>query len=356
MQRTVITGTGSYIPEVIRKNSDFHSGSFYLEDHTLLDSPAEVITTKFQEITGIEERRYASPAQVSTDLAFHASKQAIADAGIDAETLDQIIYTHNYGDVPFGTNQSDTVPSLAARLKHKLGIHNPFCVAYDVLFGCPGWVQGVIHADAFFKAGVAGKILVVGSETLSRVIDTHDRDSMIFSDGAGAAVLESVDRDDNSGVISCASVSYCSDELDYINFGCSYQPSSSTDLRFIKMKGRKVYEFAIKYVPSAISYCLEKAGISVHEVSKFFIHQANEKLDEAIIRTLFKQHGQRTLPEGILPMNIHKLGNSSVATVPTLYDMVRRGNLEGHSLQQGDIIVFAAVGAGMHINAVVYRV
>jgi 3-oxoacyl-[acyl-carrier-protein] synthase-3 len=356
MNKTVIIGTGSYIPAIVKKNSDFHSHAFYADDNTVISSPPEVITSKFQEITGIEERRYADPGQVSSDIALFAAREAISDAGIDPETLDQIIYTHNYGDIPFGTSQSDTVPALAARLKHKLGIKNPSCVAYDLLFGCPGWVQGVIHTDAFFKAGVAQRILVVGSETLSRVIDDFDRDSMIFSDGAGAAVLEYKDVPDDTGILSCAAVSHCFDEVDYINFGCSYKPGEQEGKRFIKMKGRKVYEYAIKYVPSAISGCLEKAGIDLLDVKKFFIHQANEKLDEGIIRMLFKQHGHRELPVNIMPMNIHKLGNSSVATVPTLFDMVRKGKIEGHSLAKGDLVVFAAVGAGMHINAVAYRV
>lgn len=121
------------------------------------------------------------------------------------------------------------------------------------------------------------------------------------------------------------------------------------------MKGRKIYEYAIKHVPSAMKECLDKAGVDIKDISMIFIHQANEKLDEAIIKTLYKLYGIDKIPENTMPMNIHKLGNSSVATVPTLFDTVRKGRLEGFSLKKGDVVLFASVGAGMNINAVCYR-
>ena len=117
---------------------------------------------------------------MASDLGYIAAKKAIEDANIDPETLDQIIVAHNYGDVAYNSVQTDAVPALASRIKQKLGIINPSCIAYDILFGCPGWLQGVIHSDAFFKAGIARKILVIGAEALSRVIDPYDRDSMIW--------------------------------------------------------------------------------------------------------------------------------------------------------------------------------
>jgi 3-oxoacyl-[acyl-carrier-protein] synthase-3 len=355
MQRTQIIGSGCYIPEEIKTNRDFTVHDFYSEDHRKIDTEPEVITRKFQEITGIEERRYARQQHTASDLAFFASERALQDAGIDPETLDQIIFAHNYGDVTKHHIQTDAVPSLASRLKQKLGIKNPSCVAYDILFGCPGWLQGFIHADAFFKAGIARRILVVGAETLSRVIDPYDRDSMIFSDGAGATIFEWKELPGDSGLLSTSAVSHCVEEADYINFGKSYFPDSDPRVRFIKMKGRKVYEYAMKNVPAAMKACLDDAGVDIHEVKKVFIHQANEKMDEGIIKALFKLYGLREIPDHIMPMSIHKLGNSSVATIPTLYDMVVRGEMPEHSLQKGDIVLFASVGAGMNINAVCYR-
>ena len=353
-QKTVITGTGSYIPTQIVTNKEFSEHRFYAEDGNPIETaPAEVVE-KFRQITGIAERRYASKDQNASDIATIAAEEAIRDSGIDPETIDQLIVAHNFGNVVNNTIQTDAVPALACRVKHNLKIKNPACVAYDVLFGCPGWVQGVIQADAFFKAGMASRALVIGTETLSRVIDMHDRDSMIFSDGAGACVLEA--KEGESGIIASTAVTHSMDEAYFIHLGRSYHPEADPSVRYIKMKGRKVYEYAIKHVAEAMKACLDKAGVTIHDLKKVFIHQANEKMDEGIIKVLYKLYGVRDIPANVMPMCIQWLGNSSVATVPTLYDLVKKGQLEGHQLQQGDIILFASVGAGMNINAICYRV
>ncbi len=354
--RTVITGTGCYIPEVIKTNRDFTAQNFYAEDNQLIETDPREIVEKFQEITGIEERRYACDEINSSDMAIIAAKLAIEDSGIDPEQLDQIILAHNFGNVVKHTIQTDVLPALASRVKQGLGIKNPGCVPYDILFGCPGWVQGLIQADSFFKAGVANKALVIGTETLSRVLDIYDRDSMIFSDGAGAAVVEASTGDGNSsGILSWSVQSHCTEEAYYLYLGKSNFPDSDPRIRYIKMKGRKVYEYAMLYVPMAMKDCLDKAAISVQQLKKIFIHQANEKMDDGIIRRLFKLYGYREIPEHIMPMSIHKFGNSSVATIPTLFDMVKKGLWDNHDLQTGDVVMFASVGAGMNINAVCYR-
>lgn len=353
--RTIITGTGSYIPTEIVTNNDFAAHNFYAEDSSRIDTPPQEVVEKFKQITGIAERRYASTHLNTSDIGAIAAKKAVEDSGIDPETLDQIIVAHNFGNVVKHTIQTDAVPSLANRIKNILQIKNPGCVAYDILFGCPGWVQGVIQADAFFKAGIAKKALVVGTEMLSRVIDMHDRDSMIFSDGAGATVLEYKEVNDDSGILSSSAVSHSMDEAYYIYMGQSYYPDSDPKIRYIKMKGRKVYEYAMKHVAEAMKNCLDKAGVDFHQLKKIFIHQANEKMDEGIIKVLYKLYGVKEIPQNIMPMCIQWLGNSSVATVPTLYDLVLKGQFEEHHLNKGDIILFASVGAGMNINAICYR-
>src|SRR5215204_2873668 len=206
MNRSVITGTGADIPGEIKKNVDFINGQFYSEHGEKLSSDNKIIIEKFHKITGICERRYAAPNLNASDLAASASALAIEDSGLDPETLDLIIVAHNFGDVSIGSTQSDAVPSLANRVKQRLGIRNPACIAFDVLFGCPGWILAVMQADAFFKAGMAKKALVVGTETLSRVIDKYDRDSMIFSDGAGAVVLEY--KESSGGILSSGALSH----------------------------------------------------------------------------------------------------------------------------------------------------
>ncbi|HEX2607224.1 MAG TPA: ketoacyl-ACP synthase III, partial [Flavisolibacter sp.] len=159
--KTVITGTGSYIPTETISNTDFAEHQFYTEDHTRIETPAPVVADKFRQITGIQERRYASANLTTSDIATIAAAEALQNSGIDPETIDQIILAHNFGNVISNTIQTDAVPSLASRVKHNLKINNPSCVAYDLLFGCPGWLQGLIHADAFFKAGIARRALVV---------------------------------------------------------------------------------------------------------------------------------------------------------------------------------------------------
>jgi len=352
---SVITGIGCYIPEIVKTNRDFMVHEFYDEKHQLITQSPEVIARKFEAITGIEERRYASAGINCSDMAAIAAERALADSGCDWETIDQIIVAHNFGDVVKHTIQTDVIPSIASRVKHRLGIKNPNCVAYDILFGCPGWVQGLIQAHIFMKADVAKRCLVIGAESLSRVLDPYNRDSMIFSDGAGAAVLEWKGNDDK-GVLSFSVQSHCEEEVDYLNLGKSNFPESDPRIRYIKMQGRKVYEYALKHVPAAMKDCIDKAGIAITDVKKIFIHQANEKLDEAIVRELYKLYGITEMPHDVMPMNIHKLGNSSVATIPTLYAMVKNGELEGFELKDGDLVVFASVGAGMNINAVCYRV
>ncbi|WP_299006457.1 3-oxoacyl-ACP synthase III family protein [uncultured Tenacibaculum sp.] len=353
MKLSVITGTGSFIPSIKKENTNFNNHVFLNADGTSFDNPNPIIIEKFKSITGIEERRYAKDENKASDLGYFAAKKAIEDANINPEELDYIIFAHNFGDVKKDAIQSDILPSLATRVKYLLQIENPNCVAYDILFGCPGWVEGVIQAQAFIKAGIAKKCLVIGGETLSRVVDINDRDSMIYSDGAGACIVEATDKND-SGILSHASQTFTKDEAYYLFFGNSNDKSKDKDVRYIKMHGRKIYEFALNNVPKAMQTALDKSGVSIDDVKKVFIHQANEKMDEAIIKRFYRLY-KKPIPEGVMPMSIHKLGNSSVATVPTLLDLVLKGNIENQEVKKGDVIILASVGAGMNINAIVYK-
>lgn len=348
-----ITGVGSYIPEEITKNDSFDDHHFYQMDGARLNQENEVIIRKFKDITGISERRYIPSHLNNSDMGTFASEKAIRSSGINPEELDYIIAAHNYGDVRSDSSQSDTVPSIATRIKHNLRIQNPNCVAYDLLFGCPGWIQGVIQAYAFIRAGMAEKCLVVGTETLSRVIDPHDRDSMIYSDGAGATVIEK--SKEEGGILSHHSATFAHEEAHFIYFGESYNLNKKDNRRYIKMYGRKIYEFALNHVPQAMKTCLEKSGHGIDELKKIFIHQANEKMDEAILSRFYRLYHKKP-PEYIMPMSIEKLGNSSVATVPTLFDLVLRGEIENQHVEKGDLVLFASVGAGMNINAITYRI
>ena len=353
---SVIVATGSCIPGRRVVNEDFLGHRLFEDYGRPFDSAGNAkIIERFREITGISERRYADDGYVTSDIAVEAARNALADGPIDPESLDYLIVAHNFGDVASGNPRSDFVPTLASRVKRALGIANPGCIAYDLPFGCPGWVQAVIQVDYYLKSGDAKRALVIGAETLSRVSDPHDRNSMIYSDGAGAAVLEARRGPERVGILAHAARSDALEHSRLMWMGKSFDPGFGDDRLFLKMHGRQLYEYALTTMPQLVRQSLEKAGVALTDVDKVLIHQANSKMDEAILKRLFKMYGIDEIPEGIMPMTIARLGNSSVATVPTLLDLIRHGQLDGHRLEAGDIVVFASVGAGMNINSVVYR-
>lgn len=352
---SVIVGTGSYVPPAAVRNADFSDREFYDPEGRSYDKPNAEVIELFEKITGIAERRYASPDQTASDLACRAAENALASSGIDRETLDYIILAHNFGDVRSAGAPADTVPALAARVKQRLGIVNPDTVAYDVIFGCPGWLQGVIQADYYLKSGDARRALVIGVDTLSRVYDPHDRDSMIYADGAGATILEAVVSDRPLGVLSHVARTDAARHAGLLHMGRSNKPGDGDGAAYLKMDGRAVYEYALETVPRVVKACLEKAGLTLDDIHKFLLHQANAKMDEAILKRVGRLYGVRDVAATLMPMTISWLGNSSVATVPTLLDLLVRGQLGDHRWQSGGTYVFASVGAGMNANALAYR-
>lgn len=352
---SVITGTGSYIPRRKVPNTNFLENDFLNNDGTSLDKDNKETIQKFAEITGIKERRYADDDVLASDMGAKAGEQALSAAGLDPENLDYIIVAHNFGDVRADNPQVDMVPTLASRVKHKLGIKNPYCIAYDLPFGCPGWVQGLIQCNYYLRSGDASAALVIGTETLSRVSDPHDRDSMIYSDGAGATVLEARQSSTRVGILSHSARTDTEEQAYYLKMDSSYN-SDNNDALYMKMNGRKLYQYALTHVPPLVKTSLEKANVGFDEVAKVLIHQANAKMDAAILQRLAKLYGHNEISEeDIMPMTISQLGNSSVATVPTLLDLVLRGEIENHQIDKGDIIVLASVGAGMNVNSIVYQ-
>lgn len=353
--KSIITGTGSYIPQRKIPNSHFLDYTFLKADGSQFEKSNEEIIRKFTEITGIRERRYASDNVLASDMGAEAGRRALESAGINAEELDYIIAAHNFGDIRADNRKVDLVPSLASRIKHKLGIENPQCIAYDLPFGCPGWLQGVIQSDYYLRSGDASSALIIGTETLSRICDPHDRDSMIYADGAGAVVLEARKCEKAKGVLSHASRTDTKKEAYFLRMEPSFNPDRD-DTLYLKMDGRKLYQYALTNVPDVVKNCLDTAGLTIDDVSKVLIHQANAKMDEAILDRILKLYGKTETPDKIMPMTISWLGNTSVATVPTLLDLILRDRVSGHQIESGDCLVFASVGAGMNINAVVYKV
>ena len=353
---SVVTGTGSYVPERIVNNEDFLSYNFFDDKGEVISTPNEQIIEKFKEITTIASRRYATDDMNTSDLALIASERAIEAAGINKEELDYIIVAHNFAETAPDNKRTNIMPTVSAMLKQKLGIENPETIPYDMLFGCPGWVQAMIQANYYIKSGDAKKVLVVGADILSRVSDPHDRDSMIYADGAGAAIVEAVESEVPVGILAHATRNDSFEFSQMLRMGLSYKQEEATKKKlYLKMNGRKLYQYALEFVPQAIKKSLDKLDLHIEDVHKVLLHQANGKMDDAIISRLFRLYGIKQVPEDVMPMTISWLGNSAVATVPTLLDLLLRKELGENTASKGDVIVMASVGAGMSINSVVYK-
>jgi len=351
MTNSIITRTGNYIPDNRIPNTRFLGKTFFDAHGKRVQRSNPEIIKKLHEITGIEERRYASDDMCTSDMALKAAESALD--GLDRENLDYIIVAHNFGDVQAGSLRCDTVPTIASRVKHGLRIKNPYTVAFDLPFGCPGWLQGVILADYFIKSGDAKRALVIGAETLGRIADPHDIDSMIYSDGAGATLVEATAED--AGILSHLTRTDTYDHAYLLRMAGSYNPERDPREIFIKMDGHDIYKYAVKTVPLVVKQNLEKSGLRLHDVNKILVHQANEKLDAAIIKRLFELYKVKEIPADIMPMIISWTGNSSVATLPTMFDLILKGKLDDHRLNPGDTVVFASVGAGMNVNSMIYK-
>ena len=353
---TKIVGTGSYLPTRTIGNEYFNNYTFFDPGTKApFDKDNYEIIQKFREITNISERRWISDELHNSDMAHLAVKDACESAKIDPETLDFIIVAHNFGDVNLESTRVDLLPSLANKVKYKLGISNPSCFCHDIISGCPGWTQGMITADAYVRSGLGKRGVVVGSDVLSRISDPHDRDTMIYADGAGATIVEGIESEEPIGILAHSSRSDSVTHWNLLTNGNSFNPDFEGNDQFIKMAGHKLYVYAISYVPGVVKDSLDKAGLHLSDIKKVLIHQANEKMDEAILKNVFKLYNEKQIPEGIMPMTIEKLGNSSTATVPTLLDIVLKGKMEGQEINPGDYIILASVGAGMNINSIVYK-
>jgi len=351
---TVIVGTGSYIPGRVIPNDFFLDAEFF--DQTTskrFETPNSEIIRKFFEITNIEERRYAENDQVTSDLATFAARDAIETSGIDPESFEFILVAHNFGDVTHGNLIPDLMPSLANRVKAKLGINNPAILTNDVTSGCPGWTTAMIIADAYIKSGTFKRGLVVGADVLSRVADPYDRDRMIFSDGAGAVIVEAFESEIPVGILAHSSRSDFDHNM--LSMGSSLNPNIPKEQKYLRMLGAKVYAYALSNVPGVVKDSLEKAGLNLDAVRKVLIHQANEKMDEAILSRVYRLYGKREYDKKVMPMTIQRFGNSSTATVPTLLDLILKDKMEDHQIKKGDVVIFTSVGAGMAINSIVYK-
>ncbi len=350
-----IKGTGSFLPEKIIKNNAFLNHNFYDGLGKKSEKPVAEVVAKLEAITGIRERRYIPDNENSIPLMTKASRNAILDAKLQSNDIQGVIVAHNAGNMLLAGNGVQSVPNLAALLKNALKIENHDCFAYDILFGCPGWVQGVIQAkQALADDSEIDNILVVGIEVASRMLDPHDLDSMIFADGCGACIV-SRNKSKKTGILSYATFSHAQDDVVCITQGESYNPDYQQN-NLVKMNGRDVYKYATTWVPQVVKKALDKVGKNIDDVDMFLFHQANGKMLSAIANNIAALYDHKDYDfEGKIPTTIEFLGNTSVATVPTMLDLIRQKKLGEFRIKKGHLVVMTSVGAGMHCNALVYQ-
>ncbi len=317
-------GIGSSAPDKVLSNVDFEK---------MIDTSDEWIRSR----TGISERRIAEPEVASSDLAYEASIKALEDANIGPEDIDGIIV---------GTITPDFIfPSTACVLQGRLGAYQAF--AFDVLAGCSGFIYALHVAKGLIQGGTAKKLLVVGAETLSKIMNYEDRTTCIlFGDGAGAAVIS---VSETPGILSsCLGANGDGWDLLYMPGGGSRIPTSEESLKngshFLKMEGKEVFKEAVKALQNSSLEAIEQAGITPDDIDLLIPHQANYRIIDAVRRRL-------ELPEEKVFSNLDRYGNTSSASVPIALDeAVKSGRLK-----KGDIVVFSAFGAGFTWGASVVR-
>lgn len=352
---TIIAATGSFLPERKIGNDFFLNRTFMDASGVPIPKPTAEIIGKLEEITGIKERRYISEKGDSIPLLHKAAQNTIDTWGKDSELIDGIIVAHNAGNMLEGMDGFHTIPNMAAILKNRLGIKNHHCFAYDILFGCPGWLQGLIQAHQAIQMGDANHVLIVGLEVASRLVDSYDLDSMILADGCGAVILSRGQDEAASGIVAYHTFSHAQEDIACIYLDKSYNKEVTAPTLF-KMNGKDVYRYATTWLPQVIKKTLDKANWSVADVDMFLFHQANGKMLEAIANNIAKQSGIEGLSfVGKIPTTIQFTGNTSVATIPTMLDLIMQKNLDDYQLKKGDKVIFASVGAGMHCNAMAYQ-
>lgn len=321
--RVGIMGTGSYVPERILTNNDLAK---------IVDTNDEWITTR----TGIRERRIAADDEATSDLAFKAAEKAIMDAGIDKNEIELIIVAT--------MTQDHLTPSTAALVQDKLGIK---AAAFDVSAACTGFIYGFTAGYSFIKAGIYKKVLVIGAETMSRVIDWEDRGTCIlFGDGAGAVVLGEVET---GGFLASHLAADGSGACELIvPAGGSRKAATAETIEnrevYLKMNGREVFKFAVKAFPESVENVLTQQNLTADDIDIFIPHQANVRIIESIAKR-FNQ------PLDKFFVNLHKYGNTSGASIPIALDEASK---EGR-FKKGDKIVATGFGGGLTYGSILFE-
>lgn len=312
-----IIGIGTYVPEKVMTNKDLER---------IVDTSDEWIV----ERTGIQERRIAAPDMATSDLASRAAQKALDDAGVTAEEIDLIIVATATPDMSF--------PSTACLVQANIKAVN--AAAFDLAAGCSGFVYAMVTGSQFIKAGLYKKILVIGAECLSRILDWTDRNTcVLFGDGAGAAVL--AETDPGYGILgSQLGADGSGGDLLKLPAGGSRNPATgetvSGRMHFVHMNGNEVFKFAVKIMGEAANKALEASGLSAADVDCLIPHQANIRIIQSAAKRL-------KLPMDKVMINVNKYGNTSAASIPIALEEA----VHGGKIKQGDNVVLVGFGAGL---------
>lgn len=320
-----ISGLGYYVPETIVTNSDLEK---------LVDTSHEWIVSR----TGIEERRKADSSTATSDLAVKAARSALEDAICDPLDVDLIIVATATPDFSF--------PNTAALVQKSIGAVNAAC--FDVSVGCSGFIYAMCIGESFIKSKMYERVLVIGAETLSKIVNWKDRDTcVLFGDGAGAALLERCDE--GFGVLSSelGSDGVNADSLIQLAGGSRNPASPETvesNLHTIKMDGKEVFKFAVRTIEKSTISVIEKASLNIFDIDFFVPHQANIRIIEAALKKL-------KLPKEKTQINLNKYGNMSAASIPiALCEAKNEGKL-----RRGDNILMLGFGAGLSWASMVLK-
>lgn len=319
--RSLVRGTGSYLPERVLTNAD-------------MESLVATSDSWIRQRTGIEARHVAAEGEYTSDLATAAARAALRNAGVDASEIDLVIVATATPD--------NTFPATAVAVQHNLGITRGY--AFDLHAVCSGFVYALANADAQLQAGQASKALVIGAETFSRIIDWTDRTTcVLFGDGAGAVVLEAVDEKaaNGRGILSSElrSDGQFKDKL-YVDGG----PSTTQTAGHLRMEGREVFRQAVGLVHGVIDGALEKAGYTASDLDWFVPHQANRRIIDATARKF-------GWPEEKIVITVEKHGNTSAASIPLALDVA----VSDGRIKQGDLVLVEALGGGFTWGATLIR-
>lgn len=351
-----IQSFGHYLPENLLENTKFLKQKFKVKGSIPIPpSDSADIVKKFEEVTGIQSRYYRNQEETASKMGIYAAKNALDKANVDPQELQLIIFAHNWGDQSYvaGNIQFDVLPNLASRVKYELNIDSMDCPAFDINFGCTGFIEGLKIAEALMIVHNKNLALIIGADTVSSVIDPEDINSLLFGDGAGAAVISLNTSEGLQAEIICSKTySICKSDNKYLRMEKTTPQTSNCNLR-LKMDGAKVFQTALQSVPELLKSIFHEFNVLSSDFKYLILHQANPKMMHSLKAKISQETGLKN--DLIMPVMVDKMGNNSVASIPVVLSSLINNDLNYPSPESGDKILLCSFGAGMHLNAMMLQ-